>query len=40
MIQYTILAGIPMRGPVDSLNASVAGSIGLYVLAEGLSRES
>jgi RNA methyltransferase, TrmH family len=34
-----ILAGIPMRGPVDSLNAAVAGSIGLFVLAEGLSRE-
>ena len=40
VIQDTILAGIPMRGPIDSLNASVAGSIGLYVLAEGLSRES
>ncbi|MGB6985550.1 MAG: RNA methyltransferase [Candidatus Aquilonibacter sp.] len=35
-----VLAGIPMRGPVDSLNAAVAGSIGLYVLAEGLSIES
>ena len=38
--QDTILAGIPMGGAVDSLNASVAGSIGLYVLAESLSRES
>ena len=36
----TILAGIPMRGALDSLNAAVAGSIGLYVLAEALSRES
>ncbi len=38
--QDMILAGIPMPGAVDSLNASVAGSIGLYVLAEMLSRES
>jgi RNA methyltransferase, TrmH family len=37
--QNIILAGIPMRGPVDSLNAAVAGSIGLFVLAESLSRE-
>jgi len=27
-------AGIPMHGPVDSLNAATAGSIGLYVLAQ------
>jgi RNA methyltransferase, TrmH family len=35
-----ILAGIPMHGKVDSLNAAVAGSIGLYGLAQALSRES
>jgi len=35
-----IPAAIPMHGNVDSLNAAVAGSIGLYVLAKGLSRES
>jgi len=28
------LAGIPMRGAAESLNASVAGSIGLYVLSQ------
>ncbi len=36
----TILTGIPMRGTADSLNAAVAGSIGLYALAQALSRES
>jgi RNA methyltransferase, TrmH family len=38
--QDIILAGIPINTNVDSLNAAVAGSIGLYVLAQGLSRES
>jgi RNA methyltransferase, TrmH family len=38
--QRTILAGIPISRQVDSLNAAVAGSIGLYVLAESLSIES
>jgi RNA methyltransferase, TrmH family len=40
MTQDIILAGIPISRRVDSLNAAVAGSIGLFVLAEGLSRES
>jgi len=29
-----LLAGIPMEGPTESLNAAVAGSIALYELAE------
>jgi RNA methyltransferase, TrmH family len=40
MTQDSILAGIPISERVESLNAAVAGSIGLYVLAETLSRES
>jgi RNA methyltransferase, TrmH family len=40
MTQGSILAGIPISRRVDSLNAAVAGSIGLYVLAERLSREA
>lgn len=38
--QDIILAGIPINSNVDSLNAAIAGSIGLYVLSNGLSRES
>ncbi|HEX8805669.1 MAG TPA: RNA methyltransferase, partial [Candidatus Aquilonibacter sp.] len=40
MTQNIILAGIPINANVDSLNAAIAGSIGLYVLSNGLSRES
>jgi RNA methyltransferase, TrmH family len=39
MTQDIILGSIAMREPVDSLNAAVAGSIGLYVLSKILSRE-
>lgn len=35
-----VFGGISMREIIDSLNAAVAGSIGLYVLAKDLSRES
>ncbi len=38
--QGIILAGIPINSNVDSLNAAIAGSIALYVLSNGLSRES
>jgi RNA methyltransferase, TrmH family len=40
MTQDIILAGIPISERVDSLNAAVAGSIGLFVLGQALSRES
>jgi RNA methyltransferase, TrmH family len=39
MTQDIIFGSIAMREPVDSLNAAVAGSIGLYVLSKILSRE-
>jgi RNA methyltransferase, TrmH family len=40
MTQDIILAGIPISERVDSLNAAVAGSIGIFLLSETLSRES